>query len=152
MSGRAWPWLAAWALLVSHGVGAHGVRAGDLHLDHPYALVQPTDPSSACVYLRGLHNAGDTDVVIGAHTARADRVEWWQDMGGHWMAMGWAWGWVIPAQASVPTRHNADGRSCLRLMGLRAPLRDGERFDLTLNFARQGEVTVRVWVQTPRRP
>ena len=36
------------------------------------------------------------------------------------------------------------------LMDLKQPLKDGDRFDLTLRFERAGERTVKVWVQTPR--
>ena len=38
----------------------------------------------------------------------------------------------------------------LMLVGLKAPLRAGDRIDLTLRFARAGEVTVSAWVQLPR--
>ena len=36
------------------------------------------------------------------------------------------------------------------LIDLKQPLKDGERFDLTLKFERAGARTVRVWVQRPR--
>jgi len=38
----------------------------------------------------------------------------------------------------------------LTLIDLKAPLKDGDRFDLTLNFEHAGAKTVKVWVQTPR--
>ena len=36
------------------------------------------------------------------------------------------------------------------LLGLKAPLKDGDRFPVTLTFQRAGEREVMVWVQTPR--
>jgi copper(I)-binding protein len=36
------------------------------------------------------------------------------------------------------------------LMDLKQPLKDGDRFDMTLNFERAGKQTVKVWVQQPR--
>jgi copper(I)-binding protein len=45
-------------------------------------------------------------------------------------------------------RHTGDFQLLLR--DLKHPLKDGDRFDLTLNFARAGTQTVKVWVQTPR--
>lgn len=38
----------------------------------------------------------------------------------------------------------------LMLEDLKAPLKDGDRFDLTLRFEKAGERTVQIWVQTPR--
>ena len=42
------------------------------------------------------------------------------------------------------------GEYHLMLIDLKRPLKDGERFDLTLRFERAGERTVTVWVQVPR--
>jgi copper(I)-binding protein len=57
----------------------------------------------------------------------------------------------LPARASVPMRHGQSNGYHLMLEGLKAPLKDGERFDLTLKFEKAGERTVKVWVQTPRQ-
>ena len=54
----------------------------------------------------------------------------------------------LPAKTTTRLRHTGDYQ--LSLMGLKKPLRDGDRFDLTLNFERAGSQTVKVWVQTPR--
>jgi hypothetical protein len=47
-------------------------------------------------------------------------------------------------------RHGAASGYHLMLMGLKAPLKDGDRFPVVLNFKRAGEREVMVWVQTPR--
>jgi copper(I)-binding protein len=36
------------------------------------------------------------------------------------------------------------------LIGLKQPLKDGDRFPMTLRFEKAGEREVMVWVQTPR--
>jgi copper(I)-binding protein len=36
------------------------------------------------------------------------------------------------------------------LMNLKRPLKDGDRFDLSLTFERAGTQSVKVWVQTPK--
>lgn len=36
------------------------------------------------------------------------------------------------------------------LIDLKQAFKDGDRFDLTLNFEHTGSQTVEVWVQTPR--
>ena len=56
----------------------------------------------------------------------------------------------IPPGAVLKLRHGGDTH--LMLLGLKAPLQDGERFALWLRFERAGEHEVTVWVQTPRDP
>lgn len=53
----------------------------------------------------------------------------------------------LPAQSTTLLRHTGDYQ--LSLINLKRQLKDGERFDLTLNFERAGSQTVKVWVQTP---
>lgn len=153
--GRRWPRLAwalgsAWALASAH---AHGVRAGDLHIDHPYAVADPQEAGAACVHFRGLRNTGaQAEVLVAARSPQHGDFALWQRMGdGHWMVQDWAVGWVLPAHGEVPARHDDPATTCLRVVRPDRPWRDGERFDLVLRATRQGDVTVRVWVQTPRR-
>jgi hypothetical protein len=54
----------------------------------------------------------------------------------------------LPAKTTVKLRHTGDYQ--LSLIDLKKPLKDGDRFDLTLNFEHAGSQTVKVWVQTPR--
>jgi periplasmic copper chaperone A len=60
----------------------------------------------------------------------------------------------LPAKGEVRMGHtqtSAKGAGHhLMLEGLKAPLKDGDRFDLTLRFEKAGERTVQVWVQQPR--
>lgn len=54
----------------------------------------------------------------------------------------------LPAKTTVRLRHTGDYQ--LTLIDLKSPLRDGDRFDMTLRFEHAGSQTVHVWVQTPR--
>ena len=54
----------------------------------------------------------------------------------------------LPPKATTLLRHTGDYQLLLR--NLKQPLKDGDRFDITLNFARAGAQTVKVWVQIPR--
>ena len=54
----------------------------------------------------------------------------------------------LPAGQTTLLRHR--GNYHLALIQLKRPLREGDRFDLTLHFERSGSQTVKVWVQTPR--
>ena len=54
----------------------------------------------------------------------------------------------LPAKAELKLRHG--GEHHLMLIDLKAPLKDGERFPMTLRFQKAGEREVMVWVQQPR--
>lgn len=134
----------------SPGARAHGTRAGDLTVDHPYATPTPDGARTGAVYFRTLINRGPTsDRLVGARTERAESVEFHRSvMEGDVMRMRALDGIEIPAGAELKLRHGGDIH--LMLLGLKSPLRDGQRFSLWLRFARAGEHEVTVWVQTPR--
>jgi copper(I)-binding protein len=54
----------------------------------------------------------------------------------------------LPPGETTSLRHS--GEYHLMLMNLKQPLKDGDRFEMILNFERAGTQTVKVWVQTPR--
>ena len=57
-------------------------------------------------------------------------------------------GIALPPNADVRLRHG--GEHQLMLIELKAPLKNGDRFPMTLRFQRAGEREVMVWVQQPR--
>ncbi len=139
-------WLAAVAGLAS----AHGVTAGTLVLDHPYALPSLAGAANGAAYLRGIHNRGATaDRLIGADTPVAARVELHRmALDGGVMRMREVPFIALPPDSQVPLRHG--GEYHLMLIHLKRPLKDGDRFDMTLKFEHARPQTVKVWVQTPR--
>ena len=54
----------------------------------------------------------------------------------------------LPAKTTVKPMHGGEWH--LMLLDLKAPLKDGDRFAVTLRFERAGEKDVSVWVQQPR--
>jgi hypothetical protein len=147
--GRAMQvWVAA-AVLSTAAYG-HSVSHGDLVLDHPYAVPSLAGVSHGAAYLRGIDNRGDQpDRLLSASSPVAARVELHHmalDAGV--MRMREVAAIELPPHTVTPLRHN--GPYHLMLMDLKQPLKDGDRFDLTLNFERAGSQTVKVWVQTPR--
>jgi len=121
---------------------AHGTRAGDLLIEHAYALPSTPGATEGCAYLRALTNRGRTpDRLLGARSPAAASVEL-QRQGQAVAAI------ELPPGAALALRH--DGEWCLRLKGLKAPLVIGQRFTLQLRFAQAGEVEVMAWVQQPR--
>ena len=129
---------------------AHGTQAGDLLLDHAYGVPSVPGETHGKAYFRGIKNAGaQADRLVSASTPIAAAVEL-QSLKKHGNGLHEEAVTAIelPPKATTLLRHTGDYQLLLR--NLKQPLKDGDRFDLTLNFARAGTQTVKVWVQTPR--
>ena len=142
--------LAASALPM--GAWAHGTKAGDLVIDHPYATPSLAGLTTGAVYFRGIQNKGaEPDQLLSARTTVAQTVELHRmEMDGNVMRMRAVPAIELPAKTEVRLRHGTPNGYHLMLQGLKAPLKDGDRFSVTLTFQRAGEREVMVWVQTPR--
>ncbi len=137
-------------LCASMGSHGHGVGTGDLQLDHPYAVPSAVGESHGKAYLRGIKNTGaQPERLLGASTPVAAQVKLHRltpDANG---LRGTEIERIeLPPKSETRLRHTGDYQ--LSLIDLKKPLKDGDRFDLTLNFERAGTQTVKVWVQTPR--
>jgi periplasmic copper chaperone A len=137
-------------------VAAHDFKAGDLRIDHPYATPSRPGMSTGSVYFRGIRNTGSApDRLLSASTPAAESVEIHrmqrvQGGQGEVMQMRAVPSLEIPAGATVVMKHGATDGYHLMLTGLKAPLKDGDRFPVTLTFEKAGTHEVKVWVQTPR--
>ncbi len=130
---------------------AHGSRQGGLVIDHAYALPTPPGARTAAVYLRRLANQGPAaDRLLGAETPVASRAAWHHSTLDERQVMRMQEVPVMELPAGFDRALRHGGEWHLMLEGLRAPLRDGDRFELTLRFERAGAVKVQVWVQQPR--
>lgn len=135
---------------------AHGTRAGDLTLDHPYAVPTLAGVRTGALYFRAITNTGnEPDQLLSARTTVADTVDLHHmQMDGNVMRMRAVAAIDLPARTEVRLRHGsaaaAAGGYHLMLNGLKAPLKDGDRFAVVLQFRRAGEREVMVWVQTPK--
>jgi copper(I)-binding protein len=129
---------------------AHDFKLGDLRIDHPYATPSRPGQTTAAVYLRALRNTGkEADELVGARTPMAESVELHRmHMEGGVMRMQVVDAITLPPRSEL--RHSQSDGHHLMLLGLKTPLKDGDRFPLTLRFRRAGEREVIVWVQTPR--
>ena len=134
------------ALLLPCAAFAHGSSKGDLRVDHSYASAGSTE---SVVYFRGMRNEGaQPDRLLGGSTTAAAAVELQRvlQQGGTKTASAVAT-IELPAETNIPMRHDK-GEYRILLKGLKQPLKDGDRFDLDLNFEKAGALTVKVWVQT----
>lgn len=148
-------WLGAVAialLVLMPTAFAHGVKAGDLRIDHPYAVPSRPGLTTGAVYFRAISNTGSQpDQLLSAHTPTAASVELHRmEMDGDVMRMRAVPAIDLPPNTEVRLRHGSANGHHLMLLGLKAPLKDGDRFPVTLTFRRAGEREVMVWVQTPR--
>ncbi len=131
------------ALLSSGPAHAHGSQVGDIAIDHPYALPTAPGAHSGTAQVRALRNTGtQPDRLLGARTPVAERVEIVRD-GRVLDAI------ALPAGAELKQMRH-DGNTQLRLVNLKAPLKDGDQFPLTLRFERAGETELMFTVQTPK--
>ena len=139
-------WLASLPL-PSH---AHGVNAGDLQLDHPYAVPSASGEPHGRAYLRGITNSGThAERLLSASTPMAAKVTLHSLLPDANGLRGKQVDAIeLPAKTTVRLRHTGDYQ--LTLIDLKTPLKDGDRFDLTLNFEHASSQTVKVWVQIPR--
>jgi periplasmic copper chaperone A len=136
--------------MVAPQARAHDFKAGGVVVDHPYAVPTAAGSTDGAAYLRGLKNTGSqADALIGAQTAAAAAVHIQRREGGNTSTR-----WVeadavpLPAGSQTPLRH--DGPWQLTLVGLKAPLKPGDSFDLTLQFRHAGRLQVPVTVVQPR--
>ena len=131
--------------------GAHDFKLGPLRIDHPYALPTVAGVSTGAVYLRTLRNTGaQSDRLVGARTPVAAAVEIHRSVvdGQGVMRMRAIEAVELPPRSELHVRHG--GEHHLMLIGLKAPLKNGDRFPITLRFEKAGEREVVVWVQQPR--
>lgn len=142
-------------LVAAQTVWAHDFRVGSIVIDHPYATPSLAGSSTGAVYFKALRNRGDTaERLLGASSPAAARVSLHaMQMDGEVMRMREVAAIELPAKGEVRMGHAPDRTATshhLMLEGLKAPLKDGDRFDLTLRFEKAGERTVQIWVQQPR--
>lgn len=149
---RWWRIAWLWALSLPTAVAlAHGFKLGPLRIDHPYATPTPAGVRNGAAYLRGIRNSGDqADRLVGASSPAARAVEIHRSEldAQNVMRMRAIDGVTLPARSELRLRHG--GEIHLMLIDLKAPLKVGERFVMTLRFEKAGEREVTVWVQQPR--
>lgn len=124
---------------------AHDYSVGELQIDHPWSRELPPNAVTGAAYLV-VHNQGATeDRLLGAQTSRANKTEIHTMLQlGEVMKMQKLDSVGIPAGGEIKL---APGGTHLMLLGLRQPLVAGERFPLTLQFAKAGKFEVEVMIE-----
>ena len=138
---------------VSTVASAHSFQLGDVSVKHPYAMPSAPGSKNGAAYLKHIKNSGKVaDQLVSVRTTIANKAEIHEmKMDGDVMKMRAINGIDIPPGAEVSVaKGNAKGFH-LMLLGLKKPLKDGDKFAMWLTFKNAGEVEVEVevWVQSP---
>lgn len=122
-----------------------GFRAGPITIEHPHARATLPGQPTGGAYLT-LANGGADDRLVAVRADVSERVELHtMAMEGDVMRMRELDAIELPAGKQVALK---PGGLHIMLIGLKRPLKAGERFPMTLRFENAGEVTVQVDVET----
>jgi periplasmic copper chaperone A len=125
---------------------AHSFKLGAIEIGHPYARATAPGQPSGGGYL-SLSNAGANDRLLSASAEVSKAVELHtMSMEGDVMRMRQVDAIELPAGKKVELK---PGGLHIMFIGLKAPLKQGDKFPLKLKFEKAGEVTVEVSVEVP---
>ena len=126
---------------------AHSFKLGDIDIGHPYARVTAPGQPIGGGYLK-LDNKGRDDKLLSARSAVSASVEIHSmSMEGDVMRMRQVDAIALPAGKTVELK---PGGLHIMFVGLKAPLKAGDKFPMTLKFEKAGEVEVIVNVEAPK--
>jgi periplasmic copper chaperone A len=136
-------------VLAGHHAQAHDAKVGALTVQHPYATPTPGVARNGAVYFKFIRNDGPADDrLVSASTPAAESVELHEmRMDGDVMRMRAVEAVPLPAGREVSMQHGQMPGLHLMLIGLKAPLKTGDRFPIRLRFQKAGEVEAQVWVE-----
>lgn len=127
----------------NHG-GMQMAQAGDLTIETPFARATAGPAKNGAAFLTVKNAGAEADRLIAAKAPVADRVELHTHLHENGvMKMRQVEAVEVPAGGEAALQPGGDH---VMLMGLKAPLKEGESFPLTLVFEKAGEVTVDVMI------
>ncbi|MFN4284314.1 MAG: copper chaperone PCu(A)C [Alphaproteobacteria bacterium] len=137
--------LAAAFSFAAVSASAHDYKLGDLQIDHPWARATPGAITTGAAYLSVTATGDAPDRLIAVETPRAARAELHtMMMDGDVMKMRQVS--AIEVNPGEPTVLKPGGLHIM-LIGLTAPLREKDRFPLTLTFEKAGKIEVEIAVE-----
>jgi periplasmic copper chaperone A len=142
--------LAAALLMSLPAMATHAYQLEHVRIGHPFATPAPPGVSHAAAYVDLVVEGDEPVVLVGARSPASETIELHNmAMEGGMMRMRQVT--QIAVQAGRTQTMRPGGGYHLMLMNLVAPLREGDRFPLTLTFAEIGEIEVEVRVQSGQR-
>jgi len=133
------------AILIPLAATAHEFKLGDLTIGHPWARATAGGTANGAAYLTLANGGASADRLVGVASSIAAKVELHTHlMDGGVMKMRPVEGIDIEPGAPIELK---PGGLHVMLIGLTAPLKDGDTFPLELTFQKAGKVTVTVNVE-----
>ncbi|MBS0448946.1 MAG: copper chaperone PCu(A)C [Proteobacteria bacterium] len=133
------------AALFALAAQAHDYQAGSIAIGHPYARSTVPAQVNGGAFLSLKNEGSSDDKLIGVSGDVAGSVELHEmAMEGNVMKMRQVDGVALPAGKTVML---APGGYHVMLLGLKAPLKQGDSFPLKLTFEKAGTTTVTVDVE-----
>jgi copper(I)-binding protein len=137
--------LLACLVLAGSAATARDHTSGHLVIGHPWSRPAAAGIPTGVAYLTITNNGPKEEVLLGARTAAAQRVEMHHTIVSEGMARMRPLPQItIPAGSSVKVE---PGGIHLMLVGLKAPLTAGDEIPLTLVFREAGDVEVEIKVE-----
>ena len=129
------------SLFAAPGQAGNVVRLGSLVIEAPFARATPGRNRTGAAYLSIRNTGGDDDRLIALTSDVAARVELHKSakIDGVMMMRHLPDGLAIGAGTEAKL---APGGMHLMLMGLKAPLKRGGTFEITLRFQHAGEIVI----------
>lgn len=136
--------LLAAALTATASGRAHDITFASFTIEHPWARASAGPARNSAAFMT-IRNSGGADRLLAAAGDVAGRIELHSHlMEGDVMKMRRAEAVEVPAEGAARLQ---PGAIHIMLIGLREPLKEGDRFPLTLTFEKAGDVTVEVAVE-----
>ncbi len=142
------------ALAFAGAASAQEFKSGNLVIDHPHTMpTAPGQPHGGVFFDSIANTSGTPDQLIGGRAAVSKTVEVHRmEMENNVMKMREIPAIDVPAKGKVMMSRGSKHGYHLMLMNLKAPLKEGEKFPMTLIFKNAGEVQVTVAVEKPAMP
>lgn len=139
------------AVTVAYAAAAgEAYTLGDLKIDHPWARASAGAAAAGAAYMQISTRGATTDRLVGASTPVAGKAELHTHLAeGDVMRMRPVES--ITIEPGKPATLEPGGLHIM-LIDLKAPLKEGESFPLTVTFADAGAVTVEVDVESVAAP
>lgn len=136
------PAIAALLALAFSPGAAHDYTLKDLSIGHIWAPPTGAEASGAAVYGPLLNRGATDDRLVDASSPRAETVRFRTVSDGE---SRWLEAIALPSNKPVSL---AEWQEHIWLQDPKSPLKKGDDFDLTLEFAKSGTITVTVVVET----
>jgi periplasmic copper chaperone A len=141
-------WYGLWVLaliLASGSLAAHSYEHAGIMIGHVWSRATAEHHPMGAVYMPLLNRSAQDDALVSASSPFAKKVELHEvDIVEGIATMREVASFDLPRNKPVALRPKGKH---LMLIGLKQPLRVGEKFPLTLKFTQAGEVTVEVVIE-----